>query len=120
VGLDVQTGALSPAPDAVQPSAPGPATAGVSARVPVASGPGDAGPLMGQPRDQAGEQAAQLAAEQAAITAAMSTGMSTENDRRARHQADIEPIGATYGDPLTLPPPPFPPFELEYFPETNP
>jgi hypothetical protein len=120
VVLHVETGELTPAPDSVQPSAPGPAIAGVSARVPEASGPGDTGPLMGQPRDTAGEMASQLAAQQADITAAMSAGMTAENDRRDRHQADIGHHGSSYGDPLTGMPDMFPPFEDPYFPETNP
>lgn len=47
-----------------------------------------------------GEQAA---SGEAAVAAAMSYGMSADADRRAHYAADISPLGASYGDTISLP-----------------
>jgi hypothetical protein len=69
------------------------------AGLPVTSG---SGTEQGGVRDTAGERLSALAAAEADVRAAQAAGMSAEHDRRAHYAADILPIGAAYGDTMTL------------------
>lgn len=53
--------------------------------------------------DAAATFAEQAAAGTADAAAAMHAGMSAESDRRAHYAADVLPVGANYGDAVTLP-----------------
>jgi hypothetical protein len=90
-------------------SPPDDGLAGVTARAPGASGPPDAGVLVTGVRDLTGERLAQLAAGEADAGAAMAAGMAAEHDRRNHYETDIMPLGAMYGDTMTLPPSPLDP-----------
>jgi hypothetical protein len=61
------------------------------------------GPQQGGVRDLAGERLSQLAASAAEIAAAQSYGMGADSGRRDGYAADMNPIGANYGDLLPLP-----------------
>ena len=61
---------------------------------------------QGGVRDLTGERLSQLAASEAECAAAQSAGMSADSGRRAKYAADMAPMGASYGDEMTLPPVP--------------
>ena len=54
-------------------------------------------------RDCAGEYAAQMAAQTADWAAAQAAGHAAETGRRTGYEADIRPLGASYGDEMILP-----------------
>jgi hypothetical protein len=62
------------------------------------------GSEQGAVRDATGERLSQLAASEAACAAAQAEGMSADADRRTGYAADMAPMGASYGDEMTLPP----------------
>jgi hypothetical protein len=72
----------------------------VAPPTPVASPPAPGAPA----RDTTGERLSQLAAGEADVRAAQASGMAAERDRRAHYGSDVLPVGASYGDPMTLPP----------------
>ena len=83
------------------------ATPGVVAPGPTfpgASGPADAASQIGGVMPTTAMFAEQAAAGTADCAAAMSSGMGADADRRGRYEADISPLGASYGDDLALPP----------------
>ncbi len=57
-------------------------------------------------RDLTGERLSQLADSEAEIAAAQSFGVSADSGRRTGYAADISPLGASYGDEMSLPPVP--------------
>jgi hypothetical protein len=77
-----------------------PALAGLTATFPSAtSREGNQGGV----RDLTGERLAQLAADAADIAAAQQSGMGNELGRRQHFASDVLPMGAAYGDAMTLP-----------------
>jgi hypothetical protein len=63
-----------------------------------------AGNEQGGVRDLTGERLSQLAASEAECAAAQSYGMGADAGRRTGYAADMAPLGASYGDEMTLPP----------------
>jgi hypothetical protein len=82
------------------PLNPQPAVAPPTAVAPAPNGPTIDG------RDTVGEYQAQMAAAVAGIAAAQAAGNSAETGRRLGYEAHIRPLGAFYGDQMTLPPVP--------------
>jgi hypothetical protein len=98
MGLHVETGQLTPAPDPVQPYDPGesPATAPPTAVTGQLSGP------TVPARDTQGEYAAPLAASEADIRAAQVAGQDARNAMLAHYSQDM-PQGSSYGDEMAIP-----------------
>ncbi len=57
-------------------------------------------------RDTTAEYQAQMAAALAGVAAAQAAGQAAETGRRLGYEADIRPLGASYGDEMILPPVP--------------
>jgi hypothetical protein len=76
------------------------ATPGVAPPTAVAA----SGNQQGGVRDLAGERLSQLAASEAECAAAQSAGMAADAGRRTGYAADMSPLGASFGDEMTLPP----------------
>jgi hypothetical protein len=62
------------------------------------------GNQQGAVLDLTGERLSQLAASEAECAAAQSAGMAADAGRRTGYAADMSPLGASYGDEMTLPP----------------
>jgi hypothetical protein len=100
MGLRIESGELTAAPDPVQPYDP----AMSPATVPPAQTAGQLTPAdQGGVFDCAADQSGRLSGYQSDISTAMSAGMTAENGRRAGYAADIAPPGAAYGDQPRLP-----------------
>jgi hypothetical protein len=85
---------------------PQPGVAPPTPRFPGASGPADAESQVSGVRDLTGERLSQLAASEAEFAAAQALAQSVDGGRRGRLEADMAPLGASYGDLMPLPPVP--------------
>jgi hypothetical protein len=104
--MDIATGASEshPTPLPLQDTGSGiTPLAAVTPAVHVASGPGDAAPLVTGVFDATGERLGQLAASEADWSAAMTAGMGASHDRRQHYGSGIGSHGATYGDAMVVP-----------------
>jgi hypothetical protein len=100
VGLHVESGELTPAPDPVQPYDPG-ISPGVAPPTQTAGllTPADQGAVF----DCAGDQSGRLGGYEADIRAAQAAGQDARNAMLAHYSQDVLPQGASYGDPMAIP-----------------
>jgi hypothetical protein len=103
MGLRIESGELTPAPDPVQPYdaslCPGVAPPTQAAGLLT---PADQGAVF----DAAGDQADRLGGYESDIRAAQHSGQDARNAMLAHYSQDVLPQGASYGDPVSLPPVP--------------
>src|SRR5215469_12310590 len=99
--MDIATGQSEDHPSLL-PLAPDPAppVQGLVAPVPAI---GDHSPMVVGVFDAAADQADRLSGYAYDIAAAQHAGMSAENDRRSGYHADMLPVGADYGQLMSLP-----------------
>jgi hypothetical protein len=77
---------------------------GVQAPTPIV--PGQLSGPTYDARDTTGEYQSQMAAVEADCRAAQAAGQDARNAMLAHYSADVLPVGASYGDPVDLPPVP--------------
>jgi len=95
-GMDIATG--QPLGGQASTSSERPPVAPDTQRYPAHPTP-DAGPVA----DTTGQQQERLTAGRDAVAAAQAQAHAAEADRRAGYAADLAPMGASYGDEMTLP-----------------
>jgi hypothetical protein len=112
MATDIASGAEMPTPELpVRPidASATPATLPAAVRVPVASGPASAGPLLGGVMPTTEMFQSQMAAGEADARAAQAAAQDARGAMLGHYQAQALPLGGHIGDGMTMPPSPLDP-----------